>query len=110
KTLSFFKSVFKINQYFINPNFALFGFNKITEIKGINECRAVNNPTVLNNTAPTQFGLIPAPVTNTGTFRNRTVAITSLFTIKNLILTQYFTCITVLLLNYKPPGAAIIKF
>ncbi|EJT81126.1 hypothetical protein GGTG_01111, partial [Gaeumannomyces tritici R3-111a-1] len=105
KTLNFFKFVSKINQYFINLNFAFFGFNKIAGIKGTNKCRTVNNPTVPSNTALFKS----RSATNTGTFRNRTVAITSLFIIKNLILTQYFTYTTVSPLNRKPPGTVTIK-
>ncbi|EJT81125.1 hypothetical protein GGTG_01110, partial [Gaeumannomyces tritici R3-111a-1] len=104
--LNFFKSAFKINQYFTNPNFAFFGFNKIAKTKGINECGAVNDPTAPNNTALSKS----RSATSTGTFRNRTVAITSLFITKNLILTQYFTCITVLPLCYKLPGTVTIGF
>ncbi|EJT79985.1 hypothetical protein GGTG_05067, partial [Gaeumannomyces tritici R3-111a-1] len=104
KTLSFFKFAFRINQYFTNPNLALFGFNKIAETKGINECRAVNDLTAPSNTAPFKS----QSATSTGTLRNRTVAITSLFITKDLILTQHFTCTTVSLLSCKPLGTVTI--
>ncbi|EJT70524.1 hypothetical protein GGTG_11547 [Gaeumannomyces tritici R3-111a-1] len=110
KTLSNRKDTLRINQYFKNPNLAPFGFNKITETKGINKCRAVNNPTVPSNTAVTNSNLLfkSRSAISTGTFRNRTVTITSLFITKDLILTQHFTCTTVSLLNCKLPGAVTI--